>query len=207
MSELNKLLPENLSTYLTQIFKNTKISDPLLQNDANLNQCIFHTLRGSFNRCTETDNISTFGYCTTHLSTSQAKNAKKLFESFSFENTPKENTPKENTPKKESLKENSPKENSPKKEGIEEESPETEESSEEEIVLKLRKNKWGNYEDKETNLVFDPRSKAVYGLQHKNGDVYSLSPDEVAICIEKGWKYVLPEAKYERNEEEESGSE
>lgn len=91
-----------------------------------------------------------------------------------------------------------------------EEKSEEEEELEEPVKITAVRNKWGNYEHKETGIVFDPSTRYAYGIQKKNGDVHSLKPDDVRLCIEYGWKYKLPNIKYERvvnSDEDESEEE
>ena len=38
-------------------------------------------------------------------------------------------------------------------------------------------NKWGRFEDLETGIIFDPKSKAAYGVQDHKEDIPSLYPD------------------------------
>jgi len=67
----------------------------------------------------------------------------------------------------------------------------------EEIVsqkkLKLKKNKWGNYEDVDTTCIFEknPQGKFwVCGYQdHKSGKVKKITEDIMNIITEKEWKF------------------
>jgi hypothetical protein len=70
-------------------------------------------------------------------------------------------------------------------------------------VVKASRNKWGRFEHLESGIVFDPLSRKAYGIQHKNGAVYSLSPKEVSICIKNGWSYTLPQTKYTNGDSDE----
>ena len=51
-------------------------------------------------------------------------------------------------------------------------------------------NKWGRFEDLETGIIFDPRTKAAYGVQdHSTGKVKALTPAHIKICEKYKWKY------------------
>lgn len=70
-------------------------------------------------------------------------------------------------------------------------------------------NFWGNYEDTETKIVFDPKTKEAIGVQEKGGSVSALKPEHVAICSRNGWNYILPysaEESAEESDDESSGS-
>jgi len=82
----------------------------------------------------------------------------------------------------------------------------------------IRANKWGRFEDPETGIVFDPKSKAAYGVQdHKSGKVKALTPAHVKICEKYSWKYhvikstpsrvLVVESSEEESEELEESSE
>ena len=71
----------------------------------------------------------------------------------------------------------------------------------------IKANKWGRFEDRETGIVFDPDSKAAYGVQNKKtGRVDPLSQKEIDICNRYKWKYhVLEETESsEKNDDEEN---
>jgi hypothetical protein len=61
----------------------------------------------------------------------------------------------------------------------------------------IKPNQWGRFEDPDTGIVFDPKSRTAFGVQnHKTGKVESLSEKHIAICKKYKWKYfLLPEAK------------
>lgn len=63
-------------------------------------------------------------------------------------------------------------------------------------IIRIRRNEFGNFEDSKTNIVFDSITRSAYGIQRRNGDVYSLGKEQVEICIKNGWMYTLPEVKY-----------
>jgi len=55
--------------------------------------------------------------------------------------------------------------------------------------IHARKNEQGNFEDPITHLVFDPETSAVVGKQ-AGADLIKLTIDDVAICREKGLRFV-----------------
>ncbi len=55
---------------------------------------------------------------------------------------------------------------------------------------KIGPNTWGRFEDPETNIVFDPKTKLAYGVQdHTTGKVIALTTNHIAVCNKHGWKY------------------
>ena len=48
--------------------------------------------------------------------------------------------------------------------------------------------------------LFDVKTKNAYGVQHLDGDVYSLGRDQINICLAYGWDYILPEARYVKDD-------
>lgn len=80
------------------------------------------------------------------------------------------------------------------------------------VVKKIKRNQWGNYEDTDTHIVFNPRTKAGYGVQDRSGKVVALGPKQIELCEKYGWKYhpvkaVEEESEDEEEEEEEEGDE
>lgn len=76
------------------------------------------------------------------------------------------------------------------------------------IVTKriINVNEWDRYEDTETGLLFDT-NKSVYGKQNReNGGVLPLTKDDIEICRNHGWNYLVEESESEESDEEE-GSE
>lgn len=55
----------------------------------------------------------------------------------------------------------------------------------------VRKNRYGNYEDSKTHLVFDPATKAAYGKQ-VGSKVEPLTKRDIELCEDKGWPHVVP---------------
>ena len=55
----------------------------------------------------------------------------------------------------------------------------------------VRKNKYGNYEDSKTHIVFDPSTKAAYGKQ-VGSKVEPLTKRDIELCENNGWSHVVP---------------
>lgn len=87
---------------------------------------------------------------------------------------------------------------------VEEEEVEEEEEEVEEVVkvekevktkkpkeegMRLRRNDYGNFEHKETSIVFNPRTVKACGIQHPNGTVYPLSAKDIKVCERNQWDY------------------
>ncbi len=74
------------------------------------------------------------------------------------------------------------------------------------VVVKrtIRPNAWGRYEDVETKILFNPKTKAAFGVQdHKTGRVLSLEKKHIALCEKYRWKYHVIEDSNEDDELEE----
>lgn len=60
--------------------------------------------------------------------------------------------------------------------------------------LTVEANQYGNFEEKETHLVFDPETKEVIGKQAPGkATVLDLTAQDIAICITRRWNYVVYE--------------
>ena len=70
----------------------------------------------------------------------------------------------------------------------------------------IRPNYWGRYEDPDTHIVFDPKTKTAYGVQEKSGRVGSLFREHIAICNKNKWKYAAAEEEESTISEEEEDS-
>lgn len=57
----------------------------------------------------------------------------------------------------------------------------------------ISRNKFGNYEDKDTHFIFDVSTKNVIGKQEENGSISILSKEDIFVCKEKRFSYVLPD--------------
>lgn len=95
-------------------------------------------------------------------------------------------------------KESNNKDSSSESSSEDEESDEESSSESEEEKITVYKNKWGNYEDKNTNIVFDRKTGNAIGYQKSNGEIYSLTPKHVKICTRNGWSYNLPKSVYSK---------
>ena len=70
-------------------------------------------------------------------------------------------------------------------------------------AITLKRNKFGNYEHKETRFVVDKNTRCVYGKQNDNGSVDSLTPDDLKVCVEKNFRVEPRLLVHERKESEE----
>lgn len=55
----------------------------------------------------------------------------------------------------------------------------------------LRKNAYGNYCHPETNFVFEPSTKRVYGVQQDDGSVSELTKDNIETCKLLSFEYEI----------------
>lgn len=60
------------------------------------------------------------------------------------------------------------------------------------IVIKITKNKYGQFHHKETGLIFDSMTKRVIGKEN-NGAIDKLSRKDIEICKNFKFQYKLPE--------------
>lgn len=228
-------LPQDkMLEFVSAVFNKNSICEEITYNVLNGEKqttCIFRPLRGKKALC-ENESAHPFGYCSKHEATLQAKSAQskweELVQSGVFEKP--EEPPKEAKPveKEESEEEPETSESDARKpdasdpedsenEGSSVESDESdvetpdgsdsEEAPPKKRYAKVVRNKWGNYEHAETRIVFNPDTRQAYGVQHRNGDVYSLGAEQVEVCIRNGWKYIIPQAKYGYQSDDDSTGE
>ncbi len=72
-------------------------------------------------------------------------------------------------------------------------------------IITIKKNKYGNHEHAETSFVFNGKTKEVIGKQNDNGTVDDLTKDDIDICNQYKFPFILPSNldKKTRLEEEE----
>jgi hypothetical protein len=71
----------------------------------------------------------------------------------------------------------------------------------------IRPNFWGRYEDPDTRIVFDPKTKSAYGVQESTGKVSALKQEHIDICKRNLWTYHSIESSSEEDEPENESSE
>ena len=69
-------------------------------------------------------------------------------------------------------------------------------------MLKISRNSFGNYEHRETRLVFDPATKEVIGIQEPDGKVSELTVEDIQMCREYRFDYRIPETIHRRENKE-----
>jgi hypothetical protein len=60
-------------------------------------------------------------------------------------------------------------------------------------TVAIRRNQFGNHEHPETSLVFDKISKKVIGKQNDDGNIDDLTSDDINICNQFKFDYILPD--------------
>lgn len=60
-------------------------------------------------------------------------------------------------------------------------------------TVAIRRNQFNNHEHPETSLVFDKVSKKVIGKQNDNGEIDDLTTEDINICNQYKFDYVLPD--------------
>lgn len=58
--------------------------------------------------------------------------------------------------------------------------------------ISIRKNKFGNHTHPETSLVFDQNTKKVIGKQNENGKIDDLTPEDIDVCNQYNFQFVIP---------------
>jgi hypothetical protein len=58
--------------------------------------------------------------------------------------------------------------------------------------ISIRRNQFGNYEHPETSFVFDKQNKKVIGKQNDTGNIDELTAEDIDICNQYKFDYVLP---------------
>lgn len=185
-------------------------------------KCVFKSTRANQPACSDDAAMSygPNGYCKKHSRTVQALNAKKAWDESSAQ-APEPEPEKVVVPLKleTALEEEvAPKEEKaapvviPKPEKVEKVLKKVEEKIIKEGALatptvikkKITPNKWGRFEEPDTRIVFDPKTKAAYGVQdHSTGKVVALSKKDIDVCKKYQWKYHIIEVEDEEEEEEE----
>ncbi len=56
-------------------------------------------------------------------------------------------------------------------------------------LFHIMKNKFNNYEHKETGFVFDSKTDEVIGKQHPDGTIIPLSVNDIELCKENNWSF------------------
>ena len=56
-------------------------------------------------------------------------------------------------------------------------------------LFHIMKNKFENYEHKETGFIFDPKTDEVIGKQHPDGSIIPLSVNDIELCKENNWSF------------------
>ena len=69
-------------------------------------------------------------------------------------------------------------------------------------MLKISRNSFGNYEHRETKLVFDPSTKEVIVIQEPDGRISDLTVEDIQMCREYRFDYRIPETVKRRDKEE-----
>ena len=60
------------------------------------------------------------------------------------------------------------------------------------IILRIKKNQYGNYTHEESSMVFDQNTKRVIGVQLENGNIRTLNRNDIETCQKYKFQYDLP---------------
>ncbi len=196
MAEWTSLPQDKMLEFVSSIFKKDSITEEImcavLNSDEPLNTCIYRAIRGKNTICS--NNAETpYGYCKKHSTTVQAKMAEQKWNELKEDLVSPQMSPEVSPqPSPEVSPEVSPQ---PSPEVSPQPSPKPKRNT-----ITARRNEWGNYEHPATGFVFDIKTSQVYGVQHKDGNVYSLSQKDIKTCLLNGFEYVLPQVKYAKAE-------
>lgn len=59
-------------------------------------------------------------------------------------------------------------------------------------TISIKRNKFNNFEHIETNFIFDSATEKVIGKQHTNGNILLLNGDDIELCNQYKFQYVIP---------------
>jgi hypothetical protein len=59
-------------------------------------------------------------------------------------------------------------------------------------IINVSRNKWGNYEHKDTGLVFN-QDHLIYAKQSNDGTLVNLTPEDIEACKQYKFEWLLPE--------------
>jgi hypothetical protein len=59
-------------------------------------------------------------------------------------------------------------------------------------TVAIRRNQYGNHEHPDTSFVFDKKTKKAIGKQNEDGTVEDLTEDDIDICNQWKFSYILP---------------
>lgn len=82
-----------------------------------------------------------------------------------------------------------------KKKSVKEEPPKTDILSKlksEVPPIVIRRNDHGNYEHPDTKFIFNHKTREVVGKQLDNGEISAISKDDLEVCKQFNFKYVIP---------------
>ena len=60
-------------------------------------------------------------------------------------------------------------------------------------TIAIRRNQFGNHEHPETGLIFNKKTKKVFGKQNDDGSIEDLTPAHIDTCNKHKFDYELPE--------------
>lgn len=60
-------------------------------------------------------------------------------------------------------------------------------------TVAIRRNQHGHHEHPETSFVFDKKTKKAMGKQNEDGTINDLTPEDIDICNQWKFQYVLPD--------------
>ena len=69
-------------------------------------------------------------------------------------------------------------------------------------TISIVRNKHGHYEHEDTGIVLDRATNKAIGKQNKNGTVDPLSEDDIDMCKNLGFKFVIPHTINSKEEKE-----
>jgi hypothetical protein len=74
-------------------------------------------------------------------------------------------------------------------------------------IFSVKLNKFRNYEEAETGLLFDRKDSCVYGRNDAKGDIIPLTTEDIEMCKTRGFAYRLPEKLTSKEEDKQEDEE
>jgi hypothetical protein len=160
-------------------------------------KCKYVSTRGPKKECTKIATVP-YGFCTIHKNTIQAKTERGKYESSKQKTEPSPPPEVEKEAEQPLTEVDLPKKKEPQEKPPVKKKEETSKSEPVKKVkmqpppkLRVRKNKWGNFEHKETSMVFNPLTRKACGVQLASGHVRGIGSEEVKICAKYNWDYEI----------------
>nr|WQM87157.1 hypothetical protein [Marseillevirus cajuinensis] len=181
MASWKTLDHQSLIEFVESLIKDAAITEQQISRSLPSDRpstCRFKATRGNGEICGQ-QSVVPYGFCTKHKSSVQGKQAKEIFEKQQEEKAKQAEKP--------------PAPPSQEKKQV--------------TTISIRKNSFGNWQHKETGIIFRNHDKKASGIQDEKGEITPLTKEAIKYCEKRGWNYVSPEPEEETDEDEETEEE